>query len=252
MRSLCWIRSVDGLDRVRARRRRSLEVELVAVVGWLGRSERGRLARDARFGWGKCEAGRKQAKLMGVTGSQRAERSQCKKCSVITSTKTAQTKKKLPPEQIVQDVELGGCQAAGMAAELGRVGGLVELLFIGGSVWILAMMLPWCCCQEEPSKGVVVRRQEQELWTTTRVLKNNVGPGGGWNRRKTQENDKEEREKWTKDKRGGDEGKGVPPRKKTGRGCLHSVLSCRVVLCCTEGGGRKSARGEKEARSQGP
>lgn len=73
------------------------------MVGSLGRSEGGRLAQDARFGWRKCEAGHKQAKQTDVTGSQQAERSQCKKCSVITRTKTAQTKKKLPPEQIVQD-----------------------------------------------------------------------------------------------------------------------------------------------------
>lgn len=48
-------------------------VELAAVVGSLGRSEGGRLAQDARFGWRKCEAGHKQSKQADVTGSQRAE-----------------------------------------------------------------------------------------------------------------------------------------------------------------------------------
>lgn len=132
--------------------------------------------------------------------------------------------------------------------------GVVELLFIDGGVWILAMVLPWWCCQEKPSKGVVVvvvRRQERELWTTTRVPKNNIGPGRRLDRRKTQENDKEDRERErAKDKRGGDEGKGVQQGRRRDEDVF--TVSCRVVsyrVAQKEVEGSRRG-GEKEARSK--
>lgn len=74
--------------------------------------------------------------------SQRAEQSQCKKCTVNKTHKNGTDKKDVASRADRTGLKLGGWQAAEMADEFGRVDGRVELLFIDGAECDFAMVLP--------------------------------------------------------------------------------------------------------------
>lgn len=91
-------------------------------------------------------------------------------------------------------LEPGGCQAAEIADEFGREVGWWSCCLLMAA-WIFAIVR----CRDGVARSYRARggQEEREL-STTRVPRNNIGPGGGWNRRKTQENNKEKRERMDK------------------------------------------------------
>lgn len=105
-------------------------------------------------------------------------------------------------------------------------------------------------------KGRARGGEEERELSTTRISRNNIGPGGGWagerHKKKTRKG-----ERRTKDKRGGDEGKGVQQGRRRDEDVF--TVSCRVVSYRVVQkevewveGGRRGEEKKPGARSQEP